>query len=106
MTVMQNLAITQYSRRNAKLINGMQVMPRTRAEKIITELGMSTNILDKKMGDLSGGQRQLIAFAMATQTIPKVLLLDEPTAALDPQASTQLLSYAAKFIKKHMFLIC
>jgi putative ABC transport system ATP-binding protein len=101
LTVIQNLAISQYSRRNVRLINGMQAMPRARAAKIISELGMNINILDKKMSDLSGGQRQLIAFAMATQAIPKVLLLDEPTAALDPQASTQLLSYAARFIKKH-----
>jgi len=38
---------------------------------------------------------------MATQLIPKVLLLDEPTAALDPQAATKLLQYATQFIKKN-----
>lgn len=101
LTVAQNLAIALYSRRPARLIDGMTTMPRTKAETIIASLGMPISVLDKKMSSLSGGQRQLIAFGMATQLIPKILLLDEPTAALDPQAATKLLSHAAHFIKKH-----
>jgi len=101
LTVAQNLAIAQFSRRSAKLIDGMHDMPRNRAIELIQNLGMDTSILDRPMNALSGGQRQLIAFAMSTQLIPKILLLDEPTAALDPQASTKLLEYAAKFIKQH-----
>lgn len=101
MTVAQNLAIAHYSRRPARLIDGMHDMPRERAKQLIHELGMHASILDKPMNALSGGQRQLIAFVMATQLIPKVLLLDEPTAALDPQAATKLLQYAAQFIKQH-----
>lgn len=101
LTVEQNLAITQYSRRPVRLVNGMKVMPRELAEQVVHQLGMHSSILDKQMNSLSGGQRQLIAFAMSTQLIPKILLLDEPTAALDPQAATKLLEYAARFIKQH-----
>ena len=101
MTVAQNLAITHYSRRHARLVDGMRGMSREKAEQLVGELGMDASILDKPMNSLSGGQRQLIAFVMATQLIPKLLLLDEPTAALDPQAATKLLQYAAQFIKKH-----
>lgn len=101
LTVHQNLAIALYSRRSARLVDGMQSMSRAQAEKIVQNLGMDISILDKQMNSLSGGQRQLIAFAMATLMIPKVLLLDEPTAALDPQAATRLLTYAARFIKEH-----
>ncbi len=101
LTVRQNLAIAHYSRRNARLVNGMQAMPNKRAEKLIVNLGMNPSILEKPMNALSGGQRQLIAFVMATQLTPKILLLDEPTAALDPQAATKLLNYAAQFIKQH-----
>lgn len=101
MTVAQNLAIAHYNRRTARLVDGMHNMPRHRAELIMQELDMDTSLLDVSMNSLSGGQRQLIAFVMATQHIPKILLLDEPTAALDPQAATRLLVYAKNFIKKH-----
>lgn len=101
MTVAQNLAMAHYSRRRVRLVAGMQDMPETKAEQIIHELGMDRSILNKPMNALSGGQRQLIAFVMSTQLIPKLLLLDEPTAALDPKAATNLLKYAAKFIKQH-----
>jgi len=100
-TVHQNLAMAHYSRRPARLVDGMDVMPREQAEELMRGIGMPLTILDKKMKSLSGGQRQLIAFVMATQLIPKILLLDEPTAALDPQAATTLLTHAGRFIKQH-----
>lgn len=101
MTVAENLAMAHYSRRKARLTNGMQAMPREHTALLLQNIGMSETLLDKQMQQLSGGQRQLIAFTMSTQLIPKLLLLDEPTAALDPQASTKLLSFATKFIKQH-----
>lgn len=101
LTVEQNLAIALYSRRSARLVNGMQTMPLERAKQLVNNLGMDESILEKPMNALSGGQRQLIAFVMATQLQPKILLLDEPTAALDPQASTKLLLHAIQFIKQH-----
>jgi putative tryptophan/tyrosine transport system ATP-binding protein len=101
LTVAQNLAMAHYSRRPARLVDGMQAMPKEYAEKLIREVGMDRSILKQPMDTLSGGQRQLIAFVMATRLIPKILLLDEPTAALDPQAATTLLRYAAQFIKQH-----
>lgn len=52
--------------------------------------------LDKPMNALSGGQRQMIALIMATFQTPQILLLDEPTAALDPSAATNLLVFAKK----------
>jgi len=101
LTVAQNLAMAHYSRRSARLVDGMKDMPRNQLEEIVGELGVDASILNKQMQTLSGGQRQLISFVMATRLIPKILLLDEPTAALDPKASTRLLQYATQFIKKH-----
>jgi len=101
LTVAQNLAIANYSRRNARLMNGMSAMPLEKAEQLVRTVGMDPSILHRPMNALSGGQRQLIAFVMATQLQPKLLLLDEPTAALDPQSSTALLKHATLFIKKH-----
>lgn len=101
MTVAQNFAIAHYARRKTQLTNGMNSIPKEKLDDIIASIGMDKTILNQRMDSLSGGQRQLIAFAMSTQLIPHVLLLDEPTAALDPQAATTLLLHAAHFIKKH-----
>lgn len=100
-TVIQNLSVALYSRRSARFIDSMKNMSETKAKEIIKKIGMSETILNTPMHKLSGGQRQLIAFTMATLLIPKLLLLDEPTAALDPQAATTLLVHANHFIKQH-----
>jgi len=57
-------------------------------------------LLDRPIGRISGGQRQIISFVMATLKPPRLLLLDEPTAALDPQSATKLLLFAQEFIAK------
>lgn len=101
LTVHQNLAIAHYSRRSARLVDGMDALPREKAAVLLERVGMPASLLERPMKALSGGQRQLIAFVMSTQKIPKVLLLDEPTAALDPQAATTLLNHAGHFIKEH-----
>lgn len=101
LTVAQNLAMAYYGRRRAQLVNGMNVLPRAKAEQIIKDIGMDVSILDRPMNALSGGQRQLIAFVMSMQLTPKILLLDEPTAALDPQSATKLLQYASRYINKY-----
>lgn len=49
-------------------------------------------------GDLSGGQRQTLSFLMATITRPDILLLDEHTAALDPNTSAELLKLTDEVI--------
>ena len=54
------------------------------------ELGLEDR-LDSPMGLLSGGQRQAIALIMATMNSPKLLLLDEHTAALDPKTQKKIM---------------
>lgn len=101
MTVAQNLAISNYKGKTIGLTDGMKKFP----EQLIAELNKahlgSEKILNTRMKDLSGGQRQLLAFIMATLTPPQLFMLDEPTAALDPQAATHLLQFALAFIKEH-----
>lgn len=56
-------------------------------------------LLIKKLQDLSGGQRQMFAFAMATINRPQMLLLDEPTAALDEKSAKALMELVKILIK-------
>jgi putative ABC transport system ATP-binding protein len=101
MTVAQNLALSNYKGTTVNLRDGMQKFPehlKSELEKL--NLG-SQKILHTPMKDLSGGQRQLLAFIMATLLPPRLFMLDEPTAALDPQSATKLLQFAIKFIAEH-----
>ncbi len=52
--------------------------------------------LETKVGTLSGGQRQALTLLMATLVKPKLLLLDEHTAALDPATSLKVLKLSRK----------
>ncbi len=56
--------------------------------------------LDNVIGTLSGGQRQALTLLMAVITEPKVLLLDEHTAALDPKSAAQITKLTEKFITR------
>ncbi len=62
-------------------------------------LGLEDNI-SKKVGLLSGGQRQAMTMLMATMFKPKVLLLDEHTAALDPESSKKILKLTQDLVKE------
>ena len=57
--------------------------------------------MDTKVGVLSGGQRQALSLLMATYAKPQLLLLDEHTAALDPQTASKVLELTAKIVKKY-----
>ncbi len=63
------------------------------------ELGLETR-LTSKVGLLSGGQRQALTLLMATLKKPKLLLLDEHTAALDPKTAAKVLEVTDKIVKK------
>lgn len=58
------------------------------------------NNLKKPVGLLSGGQRQALTLLMATYSKPKLLLLDEHTAALDPETAKKVLDLTNKVVKE------
>jgi putative ABC transport system ATP-binding protein len=63
---------------------------RARAATLATQAGRAADFLDKQASELSGGEAQIAALIRVLQLDPEVLLLDEPTASLDPQASQEI----------------
>lgn len=98
MTIEENLAIAFSRTTNRGLKKGVSKDRRTFfKEKLETlHLGLE-NRLQAKVGLLSGGERQALSLLMATFTEPKILLLDEHTAALDP-ARAELITQLTKEI--------
>ena len=64
------------------------------------EIGLETQ-LDKSTKYLSGGQRQVLSLYMATLSNPKVLLLDEHTAALDPKTEIKVMEITSSLVKEN-----
>ena len=64
------------------------------------DLGLEDRI-HTKVGTLSGGQRQALTLLMATLVTPKLLLLDEHTAALDPATAIKVLNLSTKIVEDH-----
>ena len=66
---------------------------------LLTRLGLGLqNRMSSKVGLLSGGQRQALTLLMATLQKPKLLLLDEHTAALDPQTARKVLDLTNEMV--------
>jgi putative ABC transport system ATP-binding protein len=57
--------------------------------------------LDNTIGTLSGGQRQALTLLMAVMNEPRVLLLDEHTAALDPKSAAQIVALTERFVARY-----
>lgn len=86
LTIEQNMALAERRGMHRGLSFGITKSKRQRfaAELEVLELGLEQR-LSAKVGLLSGGQRQALSLLMATFSKPKILLLDEHTAALDPE---------------------
>ena len=78
------------------------VLPRQKRahyKELLKELDLGLeNRLTSKVGLLSGGQRQALTLLMATLNRPKLLLLDEHTAALDPKTAAKVLTLSDKIV--------
>ena len=66
----------------------------------ILELGLEDR-MTSKVGLLSGGQRQAITLLMATLKNPRLLLLDEHTAALDPKTAAKVLELSERIVQEN-----
>jgi peptide/nickel transport system ATP-binding protein len=76
-----------------------------RIEELFDEVGLSYDLLERFPPELSGGQLQRVVIAMALEKHPKLLLLDEPTTALDPQTKSAILKLLRELQKNENFLM-
>ncbi len=100
MTVKENLslALNKGSLLNLKkcLRHKTEVM-----EDLLEDISLDLKkYLDVQVKYLSGGQRQALSLIMSTITNPKVLLLDEHTAALDPKTSDEIIDLTNKIVRE------
>ena len=102
MTIEENLAIALERGRRRGLARGVTAAKRARFREELAslELGLE-NRLRAKVGLLSGGQRQALSLLMATFSQPQILLLDEHTAALDPQRAALITRLTAELVERH-----
>jgi ABC-2 type transport system ATP-binding protein len=74
----------------ARLYGTADARTRSRVEKLMGRLGLSADLLDRPMKQLSRGQQQKVSIARSFMTTPSLLLLDEPTTGLDPRSKREV----------------
>lgn len=92
MGIEENLALALRRGNSRTLRPGIKAQEREVYKELLSNLGLGLEErLTSKVGLLSGGQRQALTLLMATLKKPKLLLLDEHTAALDPKTAAKVL---------------
>lgn len=101
MTIEENLAIAAAKNKPRGLQLGITKADRQAFRERLAVLGMGLeDKMTQKVKLLSGGQRQALTLFMAVIADPKVLLLDEHTAALDPSAAEKVLNLTRQFSER------
>ncbi len=102
MSIEENMAIAARRGERRGLGWGITRKERESYKEALRELDLGLEErLNSKVGLLSGGQRQAITLLMASLKKPKLLLLDEHTAALDPKTAAKVLAISDKIIQEH-----
>jgi putative ABC transport system ATP-binding protein len=101
MEIQENLALAKRRGKPRLLRPGITKAEREEYKELlkILDLGLEDR-LTSKVGLLSGGQRQALTLLMATLQKPKLLLLDEHTAALDPKTAAKVLEITEKIVNR------
>lgn len=99
MSIEDNLALALRRGKSRGFSWGITAKDKSRLRESLAllDLGLE-NRMSTKIGILSGGQRQAITLLMSTLQRPKILLLDEHTAALDPKTAAKVLSISEELI--------
>lgn len=102
MEIQENLALAARRGSSRGLKWGISKKEREKYHELlkVLDLGLEDR-MSSKVGLLSGGQRQALTLLMATLKKPKLLLLDEHTAALDPKTADKVLTLSEKIIAEN-----
>lgn len=102
MSIEENMAIAARRGKTRRLTWGITKAERDTYREMLKTLNLGLeDRLTSKVGLLSGGQRQAITLLMASIQKPKLLLLDEHTAALDPKTAAKVLEISDKIIAEN-----
>ena len=102
MQIVENLALAARRGQRRGLQWGLTKTEKDRYQALLSGLGLGLeDRLTSKVGLLSGGQRQALTLLMASLKKPKLLLLDEHTAALDPKTAAKVLELSDKIVAEN-----
>ena len=102
MEIQENLALALRRGEKRGLRWGISKEEKEQYKKLLTRLDLGLeDRLSSKVGLLSGGQRQALTLLMATLKKPKLLLLDEHTAALDPKTAKKVLDLTEEIVNEN-----
>lgn len=102
MTIEENLGLAYSRGKRTTLSKAIKKGDRTFFIEKLKELGLGLEErITGNVGLLSGGQRQALTLLMSTIVTPKLLLLDEHTAALDPKTAQQVMDITDRIVKEH-----
>lgn len=101
MTILENMSLADNKGKRYGLSFGVNFARRQRYREQLSELGLGLeDMLDVKLGALSGGQHQAVSLLMATMTPIDFLILDEHTAALDPHTAETIMELTNRIINE------
>lgn len=101
MEIQENLALAFRRGQRRGIGWGIKAKEKDYYHDSLTKLGLGLQTrMSSKVGLLSGGQRQALTLLMATLQKPKLLLLDEHTAALDPKTAKKVLSLTEEIVNE------
>ncbi|MEG0330044.1 MAG: ATP-binding cassette domain-containing protein [Longicatena sp.] len=102
MSIEENLGLAYSRGKRTTLSKSIKKGDRQIFVKKLTELGLGLEErITTNVGLLSGGQRQALTLLMSTIVTPKLLLLDEHTAALDPKTAESVMKITEKIVKEN-----
>jgi putative ABC transport system ATP-binding protein len=102
LSILENFRLASLRTQRKKLSIGTNKKFQDTVKEKISQIGLGLeNRINRPMNSLSGGQRQALTLVMAVMSEAKIILLDEPSSALDPRTATLVMQLAEKIIRDY-----